>query len=280
MAINFGELDFVPRPRPPARRQDRRRRRDRARSRSAATTSPGSLQPGRQPRHEFRHRRPGHHRFRRLQRRGGGCRAPERRSNRRRGSNRRVFLPSTSRALRYDPSGTLDPRFDQDGKTTIDFGGGDFASDLAVQPDGKVVVGGTTGSPAQAVTSARTSQHRRQPRHARPRPIPRRSVRDGRKGHHRLRGRGRLGDVSRARASGKIVVRRDPPPVESPGPTAAEDSPEDLTIQRDGRIVVAGAVVEHTDGPAFADFALARYLVRGCCIADGSPAPGPPGPLP
>ena len=46
-----------------------------------------------------------------------------------------------------NPSGTLDPAFASGGKTTIDFGGDqDEANAMAVQPDGKIVVAGTTGN--------------------------------------------------------------------------------------------------------------------------------------
>jgi uncharacterized delta-60 repeat protein len=53
--------------------------------------------------------------------------------------------------VRYNPDGSLDSTFDGDGRVTTDFGhGNDFASGLALQPDGKIVaVGsvsdGTTG---------------------------------------------------------------------------------------------------------------------------------------
>ena len=44
---------------------------------------------------------------------------------------------------RYLPDGTLDLSFDLDGKLTIDFFGSfDGAENVAVQPDGKIVLGG------------------------------------------------------------------------------------------------------------------------------------------
>jgi uncharacterized delta-60 repeat protein len=46
-----------------------------------------------------------------------------------------------------NPSGTLDPAFASGGRTTIDFGGNeDEANAMVVQPDGKIVVAGTTGN--------------------------------------------------------------------------------------------------------------------------------------
>jgi uncharacterized delta-60 repeat protein len=45
---------------------------------------------------------------------------------------------------RFNPNGTLDGSFDGDGKLTVDFfGSSDFATNVAVQSDGKIVVGGS-----------------------------------------------------------------------------------------------------------------------------------------
>jgi len=44
---------------------------------------------------------------------------------------------------RYGTDGTLDPSFDGDGKRVSDIDGDDFAQALAIQADGKIVVGGT-----------------------------------------------------------------------------------------------------------------------------------------
>lgn len=47
---------------------------------------------------------------------------------------------------RYDEYGYLDPTFSQNGVTTTDFGSGDdFAQDVAIQPNGKIVVAGRSG---------------------------------------------------------------------------------------------------------------------------------------
>ncbi len=43
---------------------------------------------------------------------------------------------------RYLPDGSLDPTFGVGGKATADFGGHDFANDLVLQPDGKLVAAG------------------------------------------------------------------------------------------------------------------------------------------
>ena len=48
---------------------------------------------------------------------------------------------------RYNTDGTFDTSFSDDGKQITDFGGSDFTGDVALQPDGKiVVVGGTWGA--------------------------------------------------------------------------------------------------------------------------------------
>jgi uncharacterized delta-60 repeat protein len=50
---------------------------------------------------------------------------------------------------RYNPNGTLDPAFSGDGKQTTDFGfgGGDAATGVAIQDDGKIVVVGFAAGP-------------------------------------------------------------------------------------------------------------------------------------
>ena len=47
---------------------------------------------------------------------------------------------------RYNPNGTLDTSFSGDGKLTTDFGGGDAAIGVAIQPDGKIVAVGSGGT--------------------------------------------------------------------------------------------------------------------------------------
>lgn len=48
--------------------------------------------------------------------------------------------------LRLAPDGSRDGSFAQDGVATIDFGGHDLAADVAIQPDGQIVVAGTSGA--------------------------------------------------------------------------------------------------------------------------------------
>jgi len=45
---------------------------------------------------------------------------------------------------RFNPDGLLDSTFGSGGLVTIDFGGSDYASDLTLHYDGKIVIGGTT----------------------------------------------------------------------------------------------------------------------------------------
>jgi uncharacterized delta-60 repeat protein len=45
---------------------------------------------------------------------------------------------------RYNSNGSLDTTFDGDGKVTMDFGGEDYASSVAIQSDGKIVVAGSS----------------------------------------------------------------------------------------------------------------------------------------
>jgi uncharacterized delta-60 repeat protein len=47
---------------------------------------------------------------------------------------------------RYDVDGTLDAEFDGDGRLTSDFGSRDEAADVVIQPNGRLLVAGTSGS--------------------------------------------------------------------------------------------------------------------------------------
>jgi uncharacterized delta-60 repeat protein len=51
--------------------------------------------------------------------------------------------------LRYEQDGTPDPSFGDGGVVVHDFGGSDDASAVLVQPDGRIVVAGSSGSPRQ-----------------------------------------------------------------------------------------------------------------------------------
>jgi uncharacterized delta-60 repeat protein len=52
--------------------------------------------------------------------------------------------------VRFEPDGRLDRTFGTDGRVLTDFGGGDRASDLKFQEDGKIVVAGSTGGGRRA----------------------------------------------------------------------------------------------------------------------------------
>ncbi len=57
--------------------------------------------------------------------------------------------------VRYDNGGALDTTFDADGKATLDFSSGsdDYGEDIAVEPGGKVVVAGSTGTTNNSSTN-------------------------------------------------------------------------------------------------------------------------------
>jgi uncharacterized delta-60 repeat protein len=57
--------------------------------------------------------------------------------------------------VRYNPDGSLDTGFGQGGKVTTDFGGDEAISGMAVQPDGKIVVAGTTSRDSGGFALAR-----------------------------------------------------------------------------------------------------------------------------
>jgi uncharacterized delta-60 repeat protein len=56
-------------------------------------------------------------------------------------------------AVAHAAPGDLDPSFDGDGKTTIDYGGDDAANAVVVQPDGKIVLAGTGDANADFVVT-------------------------------------------------------------------------------------------------------------------------------
>ncbi len=60
-----------------------------------------------------------------------------------------LFAPATNDNFglaRYNPDGSLDTSFGTGGEVLTDFGGEEFANALVLQPDGKLVAAGTTGS--------------------------------------------------------------------------------------------------------------------------------------
>src|SRR5205085_1591591 len=47
--------------------------------------------------------------------------------------------------VRFETNGSLDASFDGDGKVVVDMGNSDFAADVVIQPDGRIVVVGASG---------------------------------------------------------------------------------------------------------------------------------------
>ena len=68
-----------------------------------------------------------------------------------------VITPTSGASFglaRYDPNGSLDLTFGSGGKVTTDLGGTqEAAEDVAIQPDGKIVVAGHTGAPYSSDSS-------------------------------------------------------------------------------------------------------------------------------
>jgi uncharacterized delta-60 repeat protein len=208
---------------------------------------------------------------------------------------------------RYNTDGSLDQSFDGDGKRTIDFGGMDFAFDVAIQSDSKIVVAGTSRLPAlefdfalaRLNTDGSLDTEGLDPYMDAPFDTDGKVTTD-------FAGEGDQATSVAIEPSGKILVAGAATPAPGPeledfglarynvdgsldsdfggaGKVTTSFSPEDdvpwgVVVQRDGRIVLAGSSEENGSF----DFALARYLVRGCCIIDGAPpgAPEEPGPLP
>src|SRR3954464_3009761 len=130
---------------------------------------------------------------------------------------------------RYNADGTLDSSFSDDGKQTTAFAGGsdDFGSAVAVQPDGKIVVGGSVRAPADSPAG---------------------------------------GDFALARynADGTLDSSfSDDGKQTTAFAGGSDDFGSAVAVQPDGKIVVGGSVRAPADSPAGGDFALARYNADG-----------------
>ncbi len=120
---------------------------------------------------------------------------------------------------RYSPDGSLDTSFDDDGKVTTDFGHGDHGRSIAIQPDGKIVVAGSADD-------------------------------------------GNIYDdfaVARYNPDGSLDTSFDGDGKVTTDLLGYDDQGNEVTLQSDGKIVVAGS----TDNGSDNDFALARYNLDG-----------------
>jgi uncharacterized delta-60 repeat protein len=121
---------------------------------------------------------------------------------------------------RYNTNGSLDTSFDTDGKVVVDFGANEQINDMKLQADGKIVVAGTSGTA---------------------------SVRHFAVGRFNATG---TPDTS-FDLDGIALTNINP---------AGNDVANELVIQADGKIVLAGTKFTGT-GPG--DYVLARYLQNG-----------------
>jgi len=177
---------------------------------------------------------------------------------------------------RFKPNGSLDPTFSSDGKKLVDFGGGyDEANDVAIQPDGRIVVVGYDDDGVGTDDSFAIARLR-----------PNGSLDDTFSGDGKKTTQFGMGvDIANAVAvqeDGDIVVagyrdgglrmavaRYTPNGhmdstfgtggLVSTGIGSGADLAEAVAIQDDGRIVIAGATDNGTD----MDFAVIRLRRRG-----------------
>lgn len=121
--------------------------------------------------------------------------------------------------VRYNVDGTLDTTFDGDGKATTDIGSStiDLASDVAIQPDGRIVAGGT-GGPRGALDFA----------------------------------------VVRYNADGSLDTSFDTDGKVTTGIGPANDLATGMGLQADGRIVLTGGTIDDDY-----DVAVVRYDADG-----------------
>ena len=193
---------------------------------------------------------------------------------------------------RYRPNGHLDHSFARNGKTTTDFGRDDgttmtspekhdSAYDVAIQPDGRIVVAGAT-SGAGRYDYIALARYRRSGR------LDRSFAGDGKRivkftggataegvaiqenGRIVTAGRRSPGfGIARLKEDGRLDSSFGRPRLHEPGrtgkvSTGAGEYPAafDLAIQRNGRIIVVGQTDDRSSGSPN-DFALARLKRRG-----------------
>jgi uncharacterized delta-60 repeat protein len=138
------------------------------------------------------------------------------------------FLPNRSSDFalaRYNSNGSLDASFDGDGRVFTDFGFGDSAYALSIQPDGKIIAAG----------NARTS-------------LSRDSNEFG---------------VARYNSDGSLDATFDGDGRVLTAFTPLTDIAVDAVVQPDGRVVVGGFAGFSFDPPHNQDHALARYNTNG-----------------
>jgi uncharacterized delta-60 repeat protein len=136
------------------------------------------------------------------------------------------FFPNNDfYVVRLNTDGGFDTTFNGTGAVTLDLGFADVAFAVRVQPDGKIIAGGTSGSP---ITSSYAIV--------------------------RFNPNGSL-DTS-FDSDGKVLTRIDQ--------LSRQESFADLIIQRDGKIVGVGtAILGNPDGSAISAFVTVRYNADG-----------------
>lgn len=177
--------------------------------------------------------------------------------------------------LRLTAAGTLDATFGQNGVAVVDLGGADRARSVLLQPDGRIVLSGNSGSQVALVRYLSSGQ-------------PDFSFGDGGATFTGLDGYAAYGYAAAQQADGRIVVagyaregtanrqflvaRYDADghldPTFGAGGVSLTDVQlgdevaDDVAIQEDGRIVVVGKSTRASEDGGYA-FALARYLPDG-----------------
>ncbi len=209
---------------------------------------------------------------------------------------------------RYNADGSPDQSFDGDGVALVDFGHDDLLRDATIQSDGKIVaLGSTVGGAALARLNGDGSLDREglDPYLDAPFGTGGKIVTDGAgdalviavdgklvaAGSTTATPTGSLGfEISRHNIDGSLDSSFGTGGIVATDPTASVDLADSVVISREGKIIAAGTA---NIGSSTANFALARYLVRGCCSVEGSPpgstpttrpgpgvTPGRPVPLP
>ncbi|HXE99924.1 MAG TPA: hypothetical protein VN458_06230 [Solirubrobacterales bacterium] len=181
------------------------------------------------------------------------------------GSTRTGPSASDFAVARFKRSGSLDDSFSENGMKTTDFGGRDEAYDVAIQPNGRIVVVGTsTGGGRRTFALARYRKGGALDDSFSSNGKARTSFGVVAKGVA-IQANGRIVVVGRTRDEFAVVRYKRNGHLDDSfsgnGKTRTDfgdyDSAHDVAIQRSGRIVVGGQGSRHDD------FALARYKRNG-----------------
>jgi uncharacterized delta-60 repeat protein len=190
-------------------------------------------------------------------------------------SDGKILVASTNALVRYEPSGALDATFDGDGVCNSP---GFPAADMAIAPDGKIVLVGTVNDPDTLadIAVARFNADCTPDTTFGGDGLVTTDYDDSNDGAHGVvvQPDGKVVVIGFTDAShelgtgivGRYLADGTPDPsfgFGDPFPYGVPDYPSDVALQPDGKIVVAGEAYQLSGGGAHLRFAVARFRANG-----------------